>query len=189
MACPRCGGTQRIAVAPGYWECTKLVEEFGRPPGYTRPIPVRSHPCGHRYHEGSGVAESCACGTFAIGHCQRCGKAVCGDHSGLLAGVRLCTHCFRAQAEKEQRATEAAKAAQEAERQRERASLIEELEAAAGEAPRFLLENGPRTRPIGTIERKQKSHLSPGGGYTVSWTVFDKELGEGWWVAKVTSWD
>jgi len=33
----------------------------------------------------------CDCGTFAIGVCASCGRAVCGDHSRLFDGKRLCT--------------------------------------------------------------------------------------------------
>lgn len=34
--------------------------------------------------------QTCRCGTFSIGRCTECGAPVCGDHSGLFKGSRLC---------------------------------------------------------------------------------------------------
>lgn len=66
--------------------------------------------CGVRYHEaaGGGVTLLCECSTFAIGICGECMKPVCGDHSRLLDGQRLCISHVHAKEEA------AAKAAQEA---------------------------------------------------------------------------
>ena len=36
---------------------------------------------------------ACNCGTFAIGQCPSCGIAVCGTHSLLRDGLRLCLNC------------------------------------------------------------------------------------------------
>jgi hypothetical protein len=48
-------------------------------------------PCGFEYGEvGPGAFLVCACRTVAIGLCAECGKAVCGFHSELCAGRRLC---------------------------------------------------------------------------------------------------
>jgi hypothetical protein len=48
--------------------------------------------CRHRYHEPftAGDVPSCRCGTFAVGRCSRCGRAVCGDHSRLRGAARVC---------------------------------------------------------------------------------------------------
>lgn len=54
----------------------------------------RSGPCGHRFHAGShreAAGGYCTCGTYAIGICAECRAPVCGDHSDLLGGRRLCT--------------------------------------------------------------------------------------------------
>jgi hypothetical protein len=104
VGCPSCGGTERVPIAAGYWECKTSVEErrlgvipdpMGAP-GATRPVAdVVYRPCGVRYHEGSGVVTAtCACGTFGIGVCVECGKVICGDHSRMNGGQRLCIeHC------------------------------------------------------------------------------------------------
>ena len=70
--------------------------------------------CGHEYHEGATASTlQCACGTFAIGHCRDCGEPVCGDHSQLWAGVRLCsTHAAAAAAKQAAQAREREAAAQ-----------------------------------------------------------------------------
>jgi len=46
--------------------------------------------CGTEYQEGVASMEQCACGTFAIGRCAQCGAPICGSHSGLWDGRRLC---------------------------------------------------------------------------------------------------
>lgn len=111
MSCPVCQGSQRRPIAPGYWEClssiteTKMVSETwvpGGPNGQMVPMPRYgpvSRICGTRYHESAATnkAESarCECGTFAIGVCHQCDREVCGDHSCLVAGARLCLDCSR----------------------------------------------------------------------------------------------
>jgi len=89
VACPACGGTQYVAVAPGYVECTSgVVHQHLR---FERP-----RPCGRRYHVGPPTSGSpaavCGCGTFAIGLCGECGAGVCGDHSVLRTGRRVCAY-------------------------------------------------------------------------------------------------
>ena len=99
MACPSCGGTERTAIAPGYFECTTpgittWVDMVPDGRGGARPLEQSStQPCGERYQEGvppMAHGDTCECGTFAIGNCQECGTPVCGDHSGLFGGRRLC---------------------------------------------------------------------------------------------------
>ena len=98
MACPTCGGDQRRTIAPGYFEC--LSERFvpvnePRIDGLISPTD-RVTVCGTRYQEGVGQSvDKCFCRTNAIGECFRCGVAVCGDHSDLLEGRRLCKSCRR----------------------------------------------------------------------------------------------
>lgn len=45
---------------------------------------------------GGAQAEACSCGTFAIGRCVDCSRAVCGDCSLLRDGRRLCRECSAA---------------------------------------------------------------------------------------------
>lgn len=116
MSCPACGGHERNLVAPGYWECCSLVEERrqglvpnpGGPAGAMMPVEhISRHQCGVRYSDGGtgGNIQSCACGTFAIGACADCGLLVCGDHSRLYKGRRLCSEHVRAMEEAVARAT------------------------------------------------------------------------------------
>lgn len=53
--------------------------------------------CGAAYQEADATIthETCACGTFAIGHCQDCTRPVCGSHSSLTEGVRVCVQDAR----------------------------------------------------------------------------------------------
>lgn len=106
MACPVCGGADRDPIAPGYWRCTSLrliVTEVGGP-GLTNPLAgppvIRQEQlveCGAEYQEGGAVSvEECSCGTFAIGRCGECRQPVCGSHSGLWEGRRLCEPHLRA---------------------------------------------------------------------------------------------
>ena len=53
--------------------------------------------CLYRYQDGSArsrQSQLCGCGTFSIGRCYRDGRFVCGDHSQLLEGKRLCEDCI-----------------------------------------------------------------------------------------------
>jgi hypothetical protein len=117
MACPSCGGNDKVLVAPNYWECRSQVTEYhpGRvpdpmyavegipiPSGATMPVTdVVYRPCGVRYHEAAGITSTplCGCSTFAIGLCAACGKPVCGDCSGPFDGKRLCVQHLRASEE------------------------------------------------------------------------------------------
>jgi hypothetical protein len=54
--------------------------------------------CGHEYHEatdlGDGEMQYCSCDTGAIGRCADDHRPVCGYHSALRDGRRLCTECI-----------------------------------------------------------------------------------------------
>ena len=102
VACPRCGGTSRVPLAPGYWRCASEVvdiasgSENGRR-GRITSLEARPE-CGCTYQDSaeSQSSPSCYCGTFAVGTCTDCGMMVCGDHSALLGDRRLCTEHWRA---------------------------------------------------------------------------------------------
>ncbi len=124
MSCPECGGTERIPIAPSYWECASLVHgEARRPdPVYgTTMVPYSdSHVCGNRYQEVDSqspvqIAETCSCGTYAIGRCAECRRSICGDHSGIVGGSRLCGFCTASRDAARQKADDEAKAARLAE--------------------------------------------------------------------------
>ena len=100
-SCPKCGGNNREPIAPGYWRCTSIVATFTGGPGLTNPMkgPMaieHRDVCGNEYTEGLNGGTTCACGTFAIGHCAECSTPVCGTHSGLWEGrERLCGTCWK----------------------------------------------------------------------------------------------
>jgi hypothetical protein len=86
--CPSCGGAQRRAIAPGYWEC-QTINVVGMAQGQQ---PVTSV-CGHLYQEGpfgGQAAGRCGCGMYAVGACRVCDMAVCGSHGATFDGEYLC---------------------------------------------------------------------------------------------------
>ena len=107
VPCPDCKGSSRIAIAPGYWQCTTLIRRFvphwGPMPGTSPELGIMGpvlaagqRSCGRRYQEEGGrnevdVNASCVCGMFAIGRCADCGVFVCGEHGGLSEGRLTCT--------------------------------------------------------------------------------------------------
>ncbi len=130
--CPRCGGSDRVLIAPGYYECRSLVA-VPEEPRFT-PIGVEmvevTVPCGQRYQEGipgGPLFGICACGTGAIGSCGQCGRSVCGDHS-RAGQQRLCVDCIR---ENHEQAAESAAAA--------RSRIIERLLAIEDPIERLIL--------------------------------------------------
>jgi hypothetical protein len=103
MTCPSCGGNSRTPIAPGFYRCTSLVTTRTGGPGLTNsrigpPVIDTTTECGQEYQEGqsSGAALTCNCGTFAIGLCAEDGKPICGTHSALFHGRRLCSDCWHA---------------------------------------------------------------------------------------------
>ena len=121
MACPTCGGSSREPIAPGFWRCTsprtKAWETGG--PGLTNPL-LAGQPgvirheetvvCDAEYQEGpGGGGETCACGRDSIGICVECHARVCGLHSQIWKGRRLCDEdLVQAQAVAQARNAEAA---------------------------------------------------------------------------------
>lgn len=130
MPCPNpsCKGTTRRQIAPAYFECTSEVLITAQGPGSVDPSsgpPVLSRVgvCGRRFQEGlPAPTEVCDCGTFSVGVCCACERAVCGDCSELRQGQRRCSDCDR-----DARSTEAA--GREAARQTLKEKLTEELAA------------------------------------------------------------
>lgn len=87
------------------------------PGGQMVPTPQQgqvARACGFRYHEGS-MTESgmprCQCGTFSIALCKSCDAAVCGDHSRLVEGARLCLTCAQRRLDVQQASADATAAA------------------------------------------------------------------------------
>lgn len=105
--CPVCGGHTREPLAPGFWRCTSLVNDVttyvGPAPGYPPAMGVqapRQHvvtrPCGNQYAEktaSSAGGGRCFCNTYSIGSCTDCHREVCGFHSSLDTGERVCSEC------------------------------------------------------------------------------------------------
>ncbi|MEV0719892.1 hypothetical protein [Asanoa sp. NPDC050611] len=97
--CPQCGGTQRLLLAPGFWECTTYGPGHGPTATMTGGTAVVSpgRVCGHRYQEATGAVPpvSCGCGLFAVGTCLDCGEPKCGAHA-ILGDRMSCTSCVAA---------------------------------------------------------------------------------------------
>ncbi len=201
MACPRCGGISREPIAPGYWRCLSLVTVAGPGPGLTNPTGGPLHIaatnlCGCEYQDGPGpTADTCHCGTFAIGFCHTCHTAVCGTHSTMSQDSRrLCGQCVansRTQAEERRIATHAT-AVEEWERERSAwaEDALERLEglepiarilvtAHAGRPPGpGLLGNAAGDAPVAMRELLPELHAANGAG---TWT--DREISE-WFAAR-----
>lgn len=182
MACPTCGGTDREAIAPGYYRCTTAV----RLP--TRPDPLDDYgpsrvaeyaPCGIEYQEGvnSQPTDACACGTFAIGRCAICGRPVCGTHS-RVADVRLCLDDL---AVREQERREAAGA-----EERRRAEHVARTDASIVRLARQLFQLRPDGGILSDGRRGPLHRLWPigrfpwsfmiGGGYVNEYSRTQQDL-------------
>lgn len=186
MPCPSCGGTARVAIAPGYWECTSSVvrDEIAKPVGYDQPIPVPTRAsCGTRYQEGPVAGtESCKCGVFAIGRCQSCGAPVCGVHGELVGDKLECAGCR----ERRENGARAGRARAEAEARRERDDRHEQLVAsvrdAAGEAARSL--GGRRRLQLVRVAGRGVMTGGMGGSSAVHWLEADGRFGAGWFALR-----
>jgi hypothetical protein len=80
MACPRCGGTARRQIAPGFYQCEELVRDWEEE---RRRGGLWDRVCGNRYQDGGAAAGNtpkCWCGVYAIAECSDCGAPLCGDH-------------------------------------------------------------------------------------------------------------
>jgi hypothetical protein len=118
MACPHCGGTDRRAISPGFWECTSLL--YGEMPTGLHPsgqfgpaFQTVARPCSRRYQEGApgGTGTLCqTCTVFAIGICADCGDPQCGNCGRHYQGAFLCTRCRQERAAAEQAAAQEAAA-------------------------------------------------------------------------------
>lgn len=134
--CPRCGGAGASKIAPGYYQCTCNNSD-----GYS---------CGNRYRIKEEMIQTplCDCGTFSIGQCSECKKYVCGIHSGLYNGNRLCDADYEAA---EQKTKEALEEAHEA-----------KWEVVTGQMRRFLAamsqagNPGMQSFPVGIDMRYRK---------------------------------
>lgn len=119
----------------------------------------------------------CGCGTFAIGRCAACHAFVCGDHSALVEGRRLCASDIAARREA-------------AERDRRRQRLEAEAEAAArrrvaaleeAEAERFIALAVDALRRAGSPGAVSvRDWLDTGLGASVIRRTLPRLLGRGW---------
>src|SRR3954465_6802114 len=143
MPCPSCGASDaRSRMMPGFWRCDAVidVEHLVAAPAVAGPPMPPAAPRARSSRRGGTVypyspAEHgvlCRCGLPSVGECSECERAVCGEHSDLWRGWRgwdgdLAKARMRSRAaalEEERRIQEAAAAA-EAERLRQRTTLLE----------------------------------------------------------------
>lgn len=102
MPCPKCEGSERKAIALGYWQCTSQVEtirEFFAPidaQGSMRPFYDKQlQACGNEYQEATAQMAGqklieCWCGLYSIGKCRTCKSPLCGRHGNETSGGFLC---------------------------------------------------------------------------------------------------
>src|SRR5436305_827208 len=150
MACPSCGAMDtRSQIMTGYWRCDAVVDvdqlvaapvTGGAPEpdggARARAAPRSGGPrrCGTVYPQSAADDESprlCRCGVTAVGECSECSRPICGEHSALWRGWRVCDRDLanarmraRAREAEEQRRAAEAAAAAEAERIRRRTTLL-----------------------------------------------------------------
>ena len=153
MPCPACGADARTQLLPGYWRCDAVIGVealVGAVSDGT--APADGTRCGTVYlqtrtdDDGPAI---CRCGDPAVGECSECTRLVCADHSDLWNGWRVCDRDLAAARMKahaaelaEQRRLQEVAAAAEAERQRQRATL---LDLTPAEALELLYVHQPRT--------------------------------------------
>lgn len=171
MACPDCGGNDRSPLAPGFWRCDSLVTYYetvmapapGAPPhlGLLAPVTYpRQRVCAKQYHERSQQEDAdmqyCACDTGAIGRCSRDHRPVCGFHSQLRDGKRLCNECVA-----EHDAAQA-RAAARAELEAAEAAARPELDKvrAAAAAARGLPDPASQALLLQLLEQGARRHLA-----------------------------
>lgn len=121
MTCPRCGGSDRNQIGVSYYQCVTVESQLmPAPPGSGVEMVSVDVMCGETYQEGAPPTSQsplCSCGTYAIGKCRDCEDSVCGLHSSMRGGARLCGTCsyqrefkaaaVKAQAEESARVKEA----------------------------------------------------------------------------------
>ncbi len=104
--CAVCGTSEFALIAPLFVECRGTITDvvvLGEERAGPAVVPVYGsvdRPCRTRRHQvvigvtdGAGAWPMCSCGTYAIGVCRACARAICGDHSGGTAGGRVCDKC------------------------------------------------------------------------------------------------
>jgi hypothetical protein len=137
MPCPRCGGLERLLIAPGYYQCktSRIVSVPG--PGFGAPPTGQFGPqfvnqpivCNAMYQEGSAAMQNsplCACGRFVIGLCLECHSWVCGFCS-ITVNDRLICRKHEVQREEERRRAEEITAKRSAEERAQALAMTAEL--------------------------------------------------------------
>lgn len=150
-SCPRCGGSDRELIAPGYWECTSsriaILTDHG--PQYEQ--------CHTRYQEAGGspayfgMCSLVPCGTAAIGACATCNQAVCGErsHSSFSPQTgRICRPCSQAIAVKEEQ-ERLARASREHKAQ---GTWLERVDLLLPRVVNYLRETNVKGYPAATFE-------------------------------------
>jgi hypothetical protein len=129
-------------MMPGFWRCDAVIDVeqlvatpavAGPPLPPAAPRARTSRRCGTVYpYSPAEDGVLCRCGLPSVGECSECERAVCGEHSDLWRGWRVCDRDLakgrmksRAAAIEEDRRIQEAAAAAEAERQRLRTTLLE----------------------------------------------------------------
>lgn len=212
MRCPECGGSDREPIAPGLWRCTsRRIETVLREgPGFGHPNPSRGPPvipaqrsvtCGAEYQEGAPTTAelACGCGTFAIGRCAECGDPVCGTHSAVADGRRLCSRDMArvreafVEAERERKARLADAAAHEHDQKLEQIAALDDPIERLLSALAFVLHDlhpddvGASAAQMSQRRRSEFARACPESDWEGTWIDnWDMPEVEGTWV---DNWD
>jgi hypothetical protein len=93
MACPGCGGVERVELAPGFFECRSPVaaDHLWLGPAGTGQV------CGRRYQDGpmDATVGCIFCGLSAFARCTGCVDPVCGVHMRLGPDGIECSRCYQ----------------------------------------------------------------------------------------------
>lgn len=151
----------RTEISPGYWRCDSTITTEREGPGFQRPgsgppVLYDTRVCGQHYGEASATPSNlglCRCNTGAIGLCSECQRPVCGSHSGLWDGQRLCDEHYEVRAAAKRTAD--ARAKWERDRAREAKRKAEEQEAARKAAELIAAEMRAQDEVIRVVEQLQ----------------------------------
>lgn len=174
--CPVCGGSRRVPIASGYWECANVVVA-----GFQGSIPIERI-CGNRYQDGSGLpADPCdcgqPCGTYSIGRCVTCARPTCGDHSRMTEQGRLCGACLADARDRHERREHEL----DEEHRREFDGWVTSVRESARQAASALLRRDHPGVPVAEVSMEQRPRLFEPGRYKTKYHV-RRELGRGWFV-------
>lgn len=180
--CPACGSKKLEEIGPGEYKCRSSVEvATGAHPSGAQGPSTRWVICGEKFFDpdfvGSGAktGSTCKCGTYSVGRCRECGTELCGQHSQIIEGGRLCERC---QVKRKTLLAEKAsqeKASREVEIRKADVDLADVVDAFVSK-----MKSVPTTKVVlrSNSRLERRTHLR----FADSYHRVGKEVGQGWYV-------